>query len=420
MSVQSPMAEKLGARVPASRRMVAFTVLVAALGYFVDIFDLLVFSVVRKPSLVELGVTDAQQIEIGTSILNWQMGGLLLGGILWGVIGDKRGRLSVLFGSILMYSLANIANGFVHDVAVYRALRFVAGVGLSGELGAAITLVSEVLSKENRGYGTAVVAGVGVAGAVVAGFVGELMHWRSAYFLAGALGLALLALRLGVAESGMFASAASHEGLRRGDLALLVGSRARAWRYLRCILVGIPLWFLVGILITFSPEFAKTLGVTGSVTAGRAIAVCYGGLVLGDLGSGLVSQWLKSRKRALFLFSGASLALALTFLNARGVSVGTFYAIIGGLGVVAGYWAVFVTVAAEQFGTNLRATVTTSAPNFVRGMAIPVTAGWFALKPWLGVIPATAAMGALCVVGAYASLAGMRESYDAELDWLER
>ncbi|MFO0672583.1 MAG: MFS transporter [Polyangiaceae bacterium] len=410
---------------PASSRMVVFTVLVAALGYFVDIFDLLVFSVVRKPSLIELGVTDAQQIEIGTSILNWQMGGLLLGGILWGVLGDKRGRLSVLFGSILMYSLANIANGFVHDVALYRVLRFVAGVGLSGELGAAITLVSEVLPKEKRGYGTAVVAGVGVAGAVVAGFVGELMHWRNAYFLAGGLGLALLALRVGVAESSMFASAVAHEGARRGDLALLVGSRERVWRYVRCILVGIPLWFLVGILITFSPEFAKTLGVTGPITAGRAIAVCYGGLVFGDLGSGLVSQWLKSRKRALFLFSGASLVVALVFLNARGVSPVAFYAIIGALGVVAGYWAVFVTVAAEQFGTNLRATVATTVPNFVRGAVIPITLLFRALagtpaEPRLGIVHAATVLAVALFAIGFWGIAVSEETFGKDLDFLER
>lgn len=406
-----------------SRSVAAFTVMVAALGYFVDIFDLLVFSVVRRPSLIELGVADAQQIEIGTSILNWQMGGLLLGGILWGVIGDKRGRLAVLFGSIVMYSLANIANGFVQTVEQYRILRFIAGIGLSGELGAAITLVSEVLSKERRGYGTAIVAGVGVAGAVVAGLVGDLMHWRNAYFLAGALGLLLLVLRLRVVESKMFV--AVHDSkLRRGDLSLLFSSGERAWRYLRCILVGIPLWFLVGILVTFSPEFAKVLGVQGPVTAGKAVAAAYAGLVFGDVGSGVVSQLLRSRKRALFIFSGLSLAMAIVFLNARGVTAGTLYLIIAVLGVCAGYWAVFVTVAAEQFGTNLRATVATTVPNFVRGAVIPMTLAFRALagtpaEPKLGIVNAAMLIAVVLFAIGFWGIAVSEETFGKDLDFVE-
>ena len=406
------------------RSVAVFTVIVAALGYFVDIFDLLVFSVVRRASLIELGVAEAQQIEIGTSILNWQMGGLLLGGILWGVLGDKRGRLSVLFGSIVLYSAANIANGFVHSVDTYRWLRFFAGIGLSGELGAAITLVSEVLSKERRGYGTAVVAGVGVAGAVVAGLVGDRMHWRTAYFVAGALGLVLLVLRLRVVESKMFATAVRTEGLRRGDLSLLFTSRERAWRYVRCILVGMPLWFLVGILVTFSPEFAKTLGVVGTVTAGKAIASAYGGLVFGDLGSGLMSQWLRSRKRALFIFSGASLVMAIVFLNARGVTAGTLYLIIGVLGVCAGYWAVFVTVAAEQFGTNLRATVATTVPNFVRGAVIPITLAFRALagtpaEPRLGIVHSALVLAVVLFAIGFWGIAVSAETFGRDLDFVE-
>lgn len=414
----------LAAAPRSARSLAILTVVVAALGYFVDIFDLLVFSVVRRPSLIDLGVPDAMQLEVGTSILNWQMGGLLLGGILWGVLGDKRGRLSVLFGSIVLYSVANIANGFVQSVETYRVLRLLAGIGLSGELGAAITLVSEVLPKEKRGYGTATVAGVGVAGAVVAGFVGEHMAWRSAYFLAGALGVVLLALRIGVAESHMFSAAVDRVELRRGDLRLLVGSRGRLWRYVRCILVGMPLWFLVGIIVTFAPEFAKTLGVRGTVTGAAAIAYCYGGLVVGDLGSGLVSQWLRSRKKALFLFSGMSLVMALVYLEARGVSAATFYAIIAMLGVCAGYWAIFVTVAAEQFGTNLRATVATTVPNFVRGAVIPITLGFRALagtadKPGLGIIHAALVLAFVLFAIGFWGIAVSEETFGKDLDFVE-
>ncbi len=413
----------LNASKPASRGAQAFTVLVAALGYFVDIFDLLVFSVVRKPSLIDLGVPDAAQLEVGTRILNWQMAGLLLGGILWGVLGDKRGRLSVLFGSILTYSLANIANAYVQSVDAYAWLRFVAGLGLAGELGAAITLVSEVLPKERRGYGTAIVAGVGVAGAVVAGLVGDKMHWRTAYLVGGGLGLLLLVLRIRVSESTMFA--ATRDGAtRRGDLLLLFSSWQRAWRYLRCILVGIPLWFLVGILVTFSPEFAKTLGVTGPVTAGKAVAAAYAGLVVGDLASGVVSQWLRSRRRALFGFSGMSFVFAVVFLHARGVSPRTLYVIVALLGVFAGYWAVFVTAAAEQFGTNLRATVTTTVPNFVRGMVIPITIAFRAMAgpadaPRLGIVNSALVIAVVLFVIGFWGIAVSEETFGRDLDFNE-
>jgi MFS family permease len=407
-----------------ARSAAVFTVIVAALGYFVDIFDLLVFGVVRRPSLIDLGVPDAQQIEIGTSILNWQMGGLLVGGILWGVLGDKRGRLSVLFGSILLYSAANIANGFVHSVDAYRLLRFLAGIGLSGELGAAITLVSEVLSKERRGYGTAAVAGVGVAGAVVAGLIGDALHWRTAYFVAGGLGLVLLVLRLRVVESKMFSAATVDHRVKRGDLRLLFSSGERAWRYVRCILVGMPLWFLVGILVTFSPEFARTLGVVGPVTAGKAIAAAYAGLVIGDVGSGLLSQWLRSRRRALFVFSGMSLVLAIVFLNARGVTAAGLYAIVALLGVCAGYWAVFVTVAAEQFGTNLRATVATTVPNFVRGSVIPITIAFRALAgtpshPRLGIVNAALVLAVVLFAIGFWGIAVSEETFGKDLDFIE-
>src|SRR5678815_49497 len=133
-------------------------VIVAALGYFVDIYDLLIFGIVRADSLKSIGIAPDAQLGPTQLILNTQMIALLLGGILWGVLGDKRGRISVLFGSIILYSLANIANGFVHTVPQYAAARFLAGLGLAGELGGGITLVSESLDEKTRGHGTTIVA----------------------------------------------------------------------------------------------------------------------------------------------------------------------------------------------------------------------------------------------------------------------
>ncbi|MGH2669107.1 MAG: MFS transporter, partial [bacterium] len=368
------------------------TVLVGAMGYFVDIYDLVLFGVVRQESLTALGVPADELLDVGVALLNWQMAGLLLGGIIWCVLGDKRGRVSVLFGSILLYSAANLANAFVTTIPQYAALRFVAGVGLAGELGAAITLVSEVLPRDLRGYGAAVVAAVGILGAVFGGIVGNVLAWQHAYLLGGFLGLGLLAVRYKMRDSGMYASMQRKE-VRRGDLRLLLTGRDRVARYVRCILIGVPLWFVIGILVTFSPELAAELGATGPILAGTAVVAAYAGLSVGDLGSGYLSQWVRSRWWVILGFLGLTAALVFVYFFARGLTPPAFYALCFGLGIGAGYWAVFVTNAAEQFGTNLRATVTTTTPNFVRGSVVPVTLGFQALAAPLGLARAALAAG---------------------------
>jgi MFS transporter, putative metabolite:H+ symporter len=394
------------------------TVLVAALGYFVDIFDLLLFGIVRVPSLQSLGVAKAELLSIGGLIDNTQTIGLLLGGILWGVLGDKRGRLSVLFGSIALYSVANLANAFVETVPQYAVCRFFAGLGLAGELGAAITLVSEVVPKESRGYSTAIVAAVGVSGAVVANFVAKTLSWKGAYIVGGCLGLLLLVARISVAESGMFRQVAA-DGTSRGDFAMIFRSRERFFRYLRCIAIGVPLWFGVGILMKYSPEFAEYLKVTGPIKAGDAIAWCYAGLVLGDFGSGFLSQWMGSRRKVLAIFTGAAIVCVLVYLFSTGLSPRAFLAICFCCGLAFGYWAVFVTVAAEQFGTNLRATVTTTVPNFVRGSVTPMFLSFLWLKGHVSIIHAALIIGAVVFTLAFVSLAYMDETHGRDLDFLE-
>ena len=170
----------------------------------VDMYDLFLFSINRVSSLKSLHISGEQLLADGIMLLNLQMAGMLIGGIFWGIMGDKKGRLSVLFGSILIYSIANIGNGFVTTVTQYAVLRFIAGFGLAGELGAGITLVTEILPKERRGYGTTLVATVGIMGALLAYFVSHLFDWRTAYFIGGGLGLILMILRVRVFESGMF------------------------------------------------------------------------------------------------------------------------------------------------------------------------------------------------------------------------
>ena len=403
-----------------SDRQIVLAVLVAALGYFVDIYDLILFGVVRRTSLLELGVAEAALQVEGERLVNFQMTGLLVGGVLWGILGDKRGRLSVLFGSIVTYSLANILNGLVHDLDTYAALRFVAGVGLAGELGAGITLVAEILRREGRGWGTTIVATVGICGGVVAALVGAEVHWRTAYFIGGGLGLALLGLRLGVRESAMFATVKAG-AVRRGDVTALFRGAGRVRRYLAVILVGVPIWYVVGILIFFSPELGRALGLSGAEvpSAGKALMWCYVGLALGDLGSGVVSQLLRSRKRALALFLVLTAIAVGLYFGAGGRSRQGFYAICVLLGVATGYWAVFVTSAAEQFGTNLRATVTTTVPNFVRGAVVPMTLLYKQLRGSLGLVEGALAVGVLALALAAVALWLLDETYGKDLDFVE-
>ncbi|MEW6594461.1 MAG: MFS transporter [Thermodesulfobacteriota bacterium] len=394
-------------------------VIVAALGYFVDIYDLVLFSIVRVPSLKALGLTGQELIDQGVFLLNMQMAGMLVGGILWGILGDRQGRLKIMFASIFLYSVANLANGFANSLSAYAALRFVAGIGLAGELGAGITLVAEVLHKSIRGYGTMLVASVGVSGAILANLVASTFDWRTAFIIGGVLGLLLLITRLRVAESGMFRAMDDRGGVRRGNFLALFTGRDRFRRYLNSIVIGVPIWFVVGILITFSPEFAAAMGISGPVSAGNAVMFCYVGLIFGDLSSGLISQLFQSRKKAVALFLLLTAAGIALYFRQHGQSPAFFYGVCAFLGFGVGYWAIFVTVAAEQFGTNLRATVATTVPNFVRGMVVPITMLFQFGRGTLGLEGSALLVGSLCLLAAVAALAGLEETFHKDLDYFE-
>ncbi len=400
------------------RQVLGLPVIVAALGYFVDIYDLVLFSIVRVPSLKGIGLAGQELIDKGVFLLNMQMAGMLLGGILWGILGDRKGRLKIMFGSIFIYSLANLANGMVGSIEAYAALRFLAGVGLAGELGAGITLVSEVLHRSIRGYGTMIVATVGVSGAILANFVAREFDWRTAFVIGGVLGLMLLVLRLSVAESGMF-KGMEGASVSKGNFLALFTSRDRFGRFLHSILIGLPSWFVVGVLITFSPEFAKAFAVQGNVNAGNAVMYCYLGLVGGDLVSGVLSQLMQSRKKVVLLFLLLTVLGVAVYFNAFGVSAGAFYGICCLLGFGIGYWAIFVTVAAEQFGTNLRATVATTVPNFVRGMTIPITMLFQVARKSMGLEAGAIAVGVVTLAIALFSLSRLQETFHKDLDYFE-
>lgn len=403
----------------AIKHVFSLPVMVAALGYMVDMYDLFLFSIVRVPSLKSLGLEGDSLLSDGIFLLNLQMAGLLIGGIVWGIIGDKRGRLSVLFGSILIYSLANIGNGFVTTVGQYAVLRFIAGFGLAGELGAGITLVAEILPKAIRGYGTTLVATMGVLGAILAYFVTYLFDWRLSFFIGGGLGLVLLILRISVFESGMFEKLKS-KNIQRGNLVMLFGNKTRLIKYLNSILIGLPIWFVVGILITFSPEFGKALGLSEPVEAGKAVMLAFAGQVAGDLLSGFLSQYLRSRKKVILMFILLSFCLVLVYLLAPISSVTVFYVVCVCLGLFNGYWTLFVTVAAELFGTNLRATVATTVPNFVRGAVIPLTSLFILGKNYLGTVYSALAVGLLAFSISLIALKFLEETFPKDLDYTEQ
>ena len=394
-------------------------VIVAALGYFVDIYDLLLFSIIRVESLRDLGLNDQLISSEGLFIINTQMIGLLVGGILWGVLGDKKGRLNVLYASIILYSVGNIANGFVQNVNQYALIRFITGIGLAGELGAGITLVSELLPKEKRGIGTSLVAGIGLTGAIVAFFIKENFHWRTCYFIGGGLGFMLLFLRVRVLESGMFKSI-QHASISKGNFLAFFNNAARLKKYLLCILIGLPTWYVIGILVSFSKEFGERMNVQGTVDPGKAIMFAYAGISIGDIAIGLLSQWMKSRKKALYVFYAITALGMWWFFNLTGQPVSSLYAACALLGFGTGFWAIFVTIAAEQFGTNIRATAATTVPNMVRGSLALISLLFAALQPEFGYVNSAMITGVILMVITVIAAMMTEETFGKDLDYVEK
>ena len=396
------------------------TVIVVALGYFVDIFDLTLFNMVRRQSLMDIGIPEAELVSKGLFLLNTQMIGMLIGGIFWGQLGDRKGRLSSLFASIILYSVANLLNAFVTNFEQYTILRFLAGIGLAGELGVGITLVSELLPKEKRGLGTMFIATVGVLGAVLGGILVEVLDWRICYGIGGVFGLMLLLLRVSVRESEIFKHVETNENIRKGHFMDFFKNKSLFKRLIVCTFVGMPFWYVAGILMPFSPELAQSLGVNGEILSSRSVALCYLGLAIGDFLSGWLSQVLESRKKALYVFLSSSVALVVFFfftIGGRGEIF--FYSLCLLIGISAGFWALFVTIAAESFGTNIRSTAATSIPNFVRGAVLPMTLLLLFLRNhfeyWISNLTVGIIVFALALVSTYL----LKETFGKSLEFVE-
>ncbi|HAP01738.1 MAG TPA: MFS transporter [Bacteroidetes bacterium] len=392
-------------------------VIVAALGYFVDIYDLILYILVRNPSLKDIGVPAEQMKQIGIHLFNYQMVGMLCGGIVWGILGDKKGRMTALFLTILIYSLANIANGFVQTVEQYQWLRFIAGFGLAGELGLGITLVTETMSKETRGYGTMIVAGVGLCGTVLAYLISE-WGWRETYWLGGILGLMLLVLRIYIHESGMYHSV-KEQNVSRGNFLGVFTKGKQAYKFFLCILVGLPVWFVIGILISYASEFATYMNVQGTIAPSKAVLIHYVGAAIGSIVTGMLGQILHSRKKSLNISLITLLLFTVGYFYCFNASASVFYLFIFLMGISQGYWGVFVTVASEQFGTNIRSTITTTVPNFVRGAAAIMTTMWQSMSASSNIMQSAIIIGGVVILLSFLATYLIEETFGKELNYVE-
>lgn len=394
-------------------------IIVASLGYFVDIYDLIVFNVVKKESLEALGFSGPELKAKEILLFNLQMTGMLIGGILWGIMGDKKGRVSVLFGSIFLYSIANLANAYVININQYAITRFIAGIGLAGELGAGITLVAENMKREKRGYGTMIIVTFGALGAVVASLVGKNFGWQATYIVGGCMGLVLLLLRAGAYESGMYQNLKEHTNIKKGNFMTLFKRSDLFLKYIACILIGLPIWFSIGVLINLSNRFGEAMGMLEKVNVADSVMYAYLGLSAGDLVSGLLSQLLKSRKKVVFIYLALSFILMIVYLFNPSVTIDYYKVMCFLLGFAAGYWALFVTIASEQFGTNIRSTVTNTVPNFVRGAVVPITLSFASLTVVQGTIWAAFIVGLVCLILAFLSTLYIKDSFSKDLNYYE-
>lgn len=397
-------------------RVLNATVIVTALGYFIDLFDYYVFLVTRQKVLTDFGFSGSQLMETGLYMVNLQFAGLLVGGVIFGVLGDKIGRKQSLLGSILLYSIATLASGMTHNIDVFAALRFIAGIGIAGEVGVGVTMVSETMDKNRRGLGVTAFIGVGLLGVVAAALMSELLHWRTCYIIGGLAGLLLLVTRIWVMEPQMFTDL--NKSVKRGSFRVLFASPDGVRRYVLCILLAVPVFFGVSIIATLSPELSIALGASPPASVSTTMIIAYTMMVIGEIVIGLLSQRLKSRKKVIALFLVLmAITLGVGFHNGALDATG-YYILAGVVGFFMGYWVNFIALSAEQFGTNVRSLAANTIPNFTRGTTIAINMAFLALKDD-GVVYAASIVGFTVIVIALLALWKLPETFGKDLDYTE-
>jgi MFS transporter, putative metabolite:H+ symporter len=391
---------------------------VAALGYFVDVYDLLIFGAERVESLQAVGVPKEDMKDVGILILNFQMAGLILGGFLFGILADKLGRLKVLFASILLYSVANIANAFVTTVPAFAGARFFAGIGLAGELGVALSWISESLERRQRTIATMIVSAIGLFGGIAAALVGSVCHWKTSYIIGGVMGLILLVLRISVKESKIFIKN-QFKDIKRGDLIELFGSRKQLYKYLLCVFAGAPAVVFINLYITLTPEFALAFGITEPVSVSTAIMVYLMVFAVSDILCGFLSKLMQKRKGPLLIYACMQIFATAYFLLAPPDTAMGYYYRCAFLGFSIGYWGILITNSVEQFGTNIRATVATSTPNLIRGLTIPASLIFTNLIPAYGLVRSGAIVGFSLIVISIISILLLKDKFENNLNFTE-
>ncbi len=400
------------------QRNLVLAIVASSMGFFVDLYDIIIVSVLRRSSLLDLGIAEADLQAKGVLLLNTQMAGMLLGGFLWGMLGDKKGRLSVLFGSIALYSITTFLHAYAPNYEVYLLLRFLAGIGLAGELGAAVTLVSEQMPPKWRGMGPAIIGSFGMLGAVAGAYIGGHYSWQFTYQLGGGMGLVLLLLRLGVMESGLYRNLQGAQ-VRQGDLWLVLRDRKQLLKYCAIILMGFPGWFVNGVVMTFTPEIAAGMGMQEIPSVSMVFTVFFLGFTFGDFSCGLVSQWLQSRKKAIFRYLSAFTLLMITYFAIGYRSVQIYYTLFFLMGISVGYTIVLITNGAEMFGTNIRSLVTTSSLNLLRASVIPQATLFNLLTHSMGAAKAAALVGILSVAIAFWAYTQLEETFHKDLNYVD-
>ena len=392
------------------------TVLVVALGYFIDAYDLLIFSAVRKVSLMDLGVAETDTLNIGISLLNFQLIGLMIGGVLWGILADKFGRKTILFSSILIYSISNIANSYISSVDMYYWLRFIAGIGLAGELGVGISLITENIAKERRTVSTTVVSFFGMLGAATGGWLGSVFHWQTCFLIGGFAGFLLLLLRLNVEESHMYLGIKDSK-VKKGNILLILKNPKSLITYFFCTLAGSSSFLFIGMFIQSTPEFGKIFNI--SVTAGVALVWYYVGASISEVIAGILSKLLKERKAPIYIFYAISLLAIVIFCVHTPSSPRIYYIHCSLLGFGLGWWSMLITLSAELFGVNTRATAATSIPTFARAWNIPFTSVFKNNIPKLGILNSAFAVGVIVIALAIISATTIKETFENEANFIE-